>query len=65
MHISPPADTHVYIYITRRYAKLDAVQRAKEEEAVADLVKAAISRGEIKAITADEFELLRSAAASR
>ena len=55
----------MYIYITRRYAKLDAVQRAKEEEAVADLVKAAISRGEIKAITADEFELLRSAAASR
>ena len=46
------------------YAKVDAVQRAKDEEAVADLVKAAISKGEITAITATEFDLLRGAAAS-
>ena len=46
------------------YAEVDAVQRAKDEEAVADLVKAAISKGEITAITAAEFDLLRGAAAS-
>ena len=52
---------HLHFY---RYAKLEAVQHAKEEEAIADLVKAAISKGEIKTITAGEFDLLRSAASS-
>ena len=52
---------HLHFY---RYAKLEAVQHAKEEEAIADLVKAAISKGEITAITAAEFDLLRGAAAS-
>lgn len=46
------------------YAKVDAEQRAKDEEAVADRVKAAISQGEITAITAAEFDLLRAGAAA-
>ena len=46
------------------YAEVYAVQRAKDEAAVADLVKAAISKGEITTITAAEFDLLRGAAAS-
>ena len=45
-------------------ADLLGAQHAKEEEAIADLVKAAISKGEITAITAAEFDLLRGAAAS-
>ena len=46
------------------YAKVEAEQRAKDEEAVADRVKAAISQGEITAITAAEFDLLRAGAAA-
>ena len=46
------------------YAKVEAEQRAKDDEAVADRVKAAISQGEITAITAAEFDLLRAGAAA-
>ena len=45
-------------------AKVEAEQRAKDEEAVADRVKAAISQGEITAITAAEFDLLCAGAAA-